>query len=109
MIPVQFFSTDANGSEKKMLCEILEVGVTYIADRGYLTFDLFKQITDQSAFFIIRVKSNMDVVIQQSLVVNLPEKWKGHLSNVKDCLVIFKGDEHQKMYRLILFEALGIC
>ena len=107
MIPVQFFSTDANGSERKMLQEILEAGVTYIADRGYLAFDLFKQITDQSAFFIIRVKSNMNVIIQESLAVNLPEKWKEHLSNVKDCLVIFEGDGHQKIYRLITFEVLG--
>ena len=47
MIPVQFFSTDANVSEKKILHYLLEEGVTYIADRGYVAFDLFKQITDQ--------------------------------------------------------------
>ncbi len=107
MIPVQFFSTDANGSERKMLRELLEEGVTYIADRGYLAFDLFKQITDQSAFFIIRVKSNMDVVIKKSLTLDLPENWKGHLSDVKDCLIVFKGDSHKKTYRIITFEALG--
>ncbi len=107
MIPVQFFSTDANGSERKMLRELLEEGVTYIADRGYVAFDLFKQITDQSAFFIIRVKSNMDVVIKKSLTVDLPENWKRHLSDVKDNLIVFKGDNYKKTYRIITFEALG--
>lgn len=107
MIPVQFFSTDANGSEKEMLRELLEEGVTYIADRGYVAFDLFKQITEQSAFFIIRVKSNMDVVVKQSLIIDLPEKWKAHLSDVKDYLIVFKGDSHQITYRIITFEALG--
>jgi len=37
MIPVQFISTDANGCEKKALMEMLEAGVTYIADRGYVS------------------------------------------------------------------------
>ncbi|VAW29464.1 hypothetical protein MNBD_BACTEROID06-1372 [hydrothermal vent metagenome] len=107
MIPIQFFSTDANGSEKEMLRELLEEGVTYIADRGYVAFDLFKQITEQSAFFIIRVKSNMDFTVKQSLTIDLPEKWKKHLSDVKDYLIVFKGDNNQKIYRIITFEALG--
>ncbi len=33
-----------------MLRELLEEGVTYIADRGYVAFDRFKQIAEQSAF-----------------------------------------------------------
>jgi hypothetical protein len=107
MIPVQFFSTDGNGSEREMLREILEEGVTYIADRGYLAFDIFRQIAEKSAFFIIRVKSNMDITIKESLVIDLPENWKEHLSNVKDYRVVFKGDNNEKIYRIIIFEALG--
>lgn len=78
-----------------------------MADRGDVAFDLFKQIAEPSAFSIIRVKSNMDFVVQQSLTINLPEKGKEHLSDVKDDRIVFKGDDHQKMYRLITFEALG--
>jgi len=107
LIPVQFISTEANGSEKAILRNLLEEGVTYIADRGYIAFDLFAQIVDQSAFFIIRVKSNMDYVVQETLTVGLPENWKGHLTNVTDSLVVFTGDEHEKIYRLVVFEALG--
>ena len=71
MIPVQFICTEGNGSEKKMLQEILEKGVTYIADRGYIAFDLFKQIVAQSAFFVIRVKANMQVITQKSVITDL--------------------------------------
>ena len=107
MIPVQFISSDANGSEKKALQAFLEKGVTYIADRGYIAFQLFEQIAEQSAFFIIRVKSNMSYTTQSTLNVHLPKSWHGHLNKVMDSQVIFKGDKQKKSYRLITFEALG--
>ena len=109
MIPVQFICTEGNGSEKKMLQEILEKGVTYIADRGYIAFDLFKQIVDQSAFFVIRVKSNMQVTTQKSAITDLPTHWKRHLENITDHQVVFKGDSHAISYRLVTFDALGEC
>lgn len=107
MIPVQFISTDANGSEKKALQALLEKGVTYIADRGYIAFGLFEQIEKQSAFFIIRVKSNMRHTVHRALNIQLPENWRGHLSNVTDSQIFFTGDKQKKSYRLITFEALG--
>jgi hypothetical protein len=107
MIPVQFISSDANSSEKKVLQTFLEKGVTYIADRGYIAFQLFEQIAEQSAFFVIRVKSNMNYTTQSTLNVHLPESWRGHLDNVMDNHVIFKGDKQKKIYRLITFEAFG--
>jgi len=107
MIPVQFISTDANGSEKKALRALLEKGVTYIADRGYVAFDLFEQISNQSAFFIIRVKSNMDYIVNNSIDIKLPKSWEEHLNNITDNVIIFTGDKHGKIYRLITFDALG--
>jgi len=107
MVPVQFISTEANGSEKDMLRNLLEKGVTYIADRGYIAFDLFSQVSDQSAFFIIRVKSNMDCTVRESLTVHLPEHWRNHVTHVTDNQVIFIGDKRKKLYRLITFDALG--
>jgi hypothetical protein len=34
MIPVQFLNTEANASERKVLLNILEAGVTYVAGRA---------------------------------------------------------------------------
>lgn len=107
MIPVQFISTEANGSERKVLQSLLEKGVTYIADRGYIAFDLFEQIDKQSAFFIIRVKSNMGYTVQHVLTIQLPGSWHKHLSEVTDNHILFTGDPQKKSYRLITFKALG--
>jgi hypothetical protein len=67
MIPVQFMSSEANYSERKVLMELLEAGVTYITDRGYLAFDIFQQITEKQAFFITRIRYNMRASIQRYL------------------------------------------
>lgn len=107
LIPVQFISTQANGSERMALKALLEAGVTYIADRGYIAFDLFEQIEKQSAFFIIRVKSNMAYVVRNTRDISLPDNWHRHLNAVTDNLVCFTGDKPKNSYRLITFEALG--
>ena len=65
MIPVQIISTDANTSERKILAQFLEAGVTYIADRGYLSFQMLQQILAKKAFFILRMKS-IEVATSQS-------------------------------------------
>ena len=65
MLPVQFICTDANSSEKTALLAMLESGVTYIADRGYLSFSLFHQIVKKKAFFLIRIKTHLKYTTQE--------------------------------------------
>jgi len=107
MIPVQFISSEANYSERKVLMELLEAGVTYITDRGYLAFDIFKQITESKAFFITRIRSNIRASLQKALEVNIPESWNFHLSDVTDALVVFSGDQSKTTYRLVCFYVFG--
>lgn len=105
MIPVQFISTDANGNEKAALLAMLEAGVTYIADRGYVSFKVFRQITRRQAFFIIRVKANLSVLVSTSLDVVVPASWLALFSEVSDSLISFANDKHQATYRLVSFVA----
>jgi len=107
MIPVQFISTAANDSERNALIALLEAGVTYITDRGYLAFDIFQQITARHAFFIMRIRSNIKATVQTVWEVHLPESWDLFLSDVTDTLVIFSGDPSKQTYRLVCFVALG--
>lgn len=107
MIPVQFISSEANYSERKVLMELLEAGVTYITDRGYLAFDIFQQITEKQAFFIMRIRYNIRASIQTVLEVNIPESWNFYLSEVTDVLVIFSGDKSKVTYRLVCFYVFG--
>ncbi|MBK8533972.1 MAG: transposase [Candidatus Competibacteraceae bacterium] len=90
MIPVQFISSEANYSERKVFMELLEAGVTSITDRGYLSFDIFQRVTEKQAFFITRIRYNMRASIQTVLEVNIPESWNFYLSEVTDALVIFQ-------------------
>lgn len=105
MIPVQFISTDANSNEKAALLAMLEAGVTYIADRGYVSFDVFRQIASLQAFFIIRVKANLKVSVSKQLEVVVPAHWLAFFSGVSDSLICFSNDKHQATYRLVSFVA----
>jgi len=107
MIPVQFMSTSANYSERKALMELLEAGVTYITDRGYLAFEIFQQIAAQHAFFIIRIRYNIKATVQTVLDVKVPEQWHLFFSDITDTLVVFSGDKTKQTYRLVCFVAFG--
>lgn len=107
MLPVHFISTYANFSEKKALLKMLEAGVTYIADRGYVSFPLFYQITKNQAFYIIRTKANVKYTFQEILSVCIPPQWQPFLSQVTDSKIIFTNDKRQAIYRLVTFCAGG--
>lgn len=107
MLPVQFISTDANASEKKALLAMLEAGVTYIADRGYLSFSLFRNIAKKEAFFVIRIKTNLKYISQEIMNPWMPSQWATYVSQVTDCKIKFCTDKTQGIYRLVTFVALG--
>jgi hypothetical protein len=105
MIPVQILSTDANTSERKILTQFLEVGVTYIADRGYLSFRMLQQILAKNAFFIMRMKSNWKYGVVQPPAFVMPSSWQEYLGGVTDQKISFRKVEG--VYRLVCFTALG--
>lgn len=107
MIPAEFMCTKGNYSERKFLKKILETGATYICDRGYICFNLFKDICEKKAFFIIRGKSVMNYKIVECFTVNIPAKFLCLLEEVKDMKVVFTNDTHNLAYRIVTFTALG--
>ena len=107
MIPTQFLSTEANASERKILRKMLESGVTYIADRGYVCFKLFHNIGDRQAYFIIRATSNLLYDIYETLPVEIPEQWAKFFTGVEDRKIHFTNDPHHHDYRLVSFVAMG--
>jgi hypothetical protein len=100
MLTVEFAVDEGNSSERKFLVSVLQSGITYVADRGYFAFWVFKDIVDAQAFFIIRAKENLKYTIQTTLpITGVPKIFK----NVSDSLVILNNDPHQLVYRLIKF------
>ena len=104
MIPTYFLVTNAKCDERKVLAIIIEQAVTYIADRGYLSFDLFNKIVEKQAFFIIRVRKNLTYKIKKELSIRLVDAVKYIFFQVTDELVEFGADKYQHVYRRITFK-----
>jgi IS4 transposase len=77
--------------------------VTYIADRGYLSFELFKNNNDKPAYFIIRVRKRLHIEIEQQLPIQLIDAVKAIFFHVTDELVRFNSEPHGRTYRRISF------
>ncbi len=107
MIPTQFVSTAANASERKILRAMLEAGVTYIADRGYVSFQLFHDICAHHAHFIIRGTANLVIEMSETLPVEIPAAWARFFTDIEDRKMRFPNDTHRHAYRLVSFVARG--
>lgn len=105
MIPLEFNGLTGNSSERHFLKKILKQGVTYIADRGYFSFEIANIISTGKAFFILRIRNNMKFDIGKTLTVtgNIPNC----LSQVTDELIHFTNDPHKRVFRLIRFKVAG--
>ncbi|CAN2047296.1 transposase [Candidatus Magnetomoraceae bacterium gMMP-13] len=107
MVPLQFISTEAKFSERKALLNMLETGVTFITNRGYVSFALFYEICQKGSHFIIRSKSNLIYEIVESLYVSIPETCSPFIKQVKNLKIVFTNDKHNGFYRFVSFVAMG--
>ena len=104
MIPLEFIGQKANSSERQFLLEIVNKGVTYVADRGYFSFAVAAAISKAFAFFIIRIKDNMKFKVGKPL--NVTGEIPACLNQVSDQLIRFDNDPNQIIYRLVVFKVL---
>lgn len=107
MIPVEFICTEGNGSEKGALKKIIKAGITYVMDRGYVSFPLFAHITVMTAYFVTRIKKNLLYTVKETLDVFIPSAWQSLFCNVTDESIVFANDEAQLVYRRVSFVAMG--
>lgn len=103
MIPAYFLVDTGNSNEKKALLQMLEMGVTYIADRGYLSFPLLAAIAAAKAFFVIRAKVNLVYTRVERLPVNLPTTVQHLFRHVTDQRVRLTNAKGRPVYRLVSF------
>jgi hypothetical protein len=103
MIPAHFVVDTGKSNEKKALLDMLEIGVTYIADRGYLSFPMMATIAAAHACFIIRAKANQVYQRVERLPVTLPDT-VGHIfRHVTDQRVRLTHAKDKPIYRLVSF------
>ena len=103
MIPAHFLVDTGNSNEKKALLQMLEADVTYIADRGYLSFALLAAIAAAEAFFVVRAKVNLVYKRVEKLPVELPACVQHLFSHVTDQRIRLKNAKGQPTYRLVKF------
>lgn len=106
MIPTEFLIGSGKSSEREFLLKVLEGGVTYIADRGYASFEIIAKLLQSQAYFVFRVKDNLLFEVQEVLSL-ADEKLPKCFGQVRDELVIFKNDKNQNRVRLIQFKVAG--
>ncbi len=107
MIPVEFSINEGKCSERKFVSEILQEAVTYVCDRGYISFKLFKEICIAEAFFIIRGKFNMKYIVKEQLDIMIPDEFLNMFAEIEDLKVVFENDPYSMVYRVVIFKAMG--
>jgi len=103
MVAVQILVGSGNSNEKSALKQMLEAGVTYIADRGYVSFPLLADIVLTQAYFLFRMKSNLKYTLVEPLLVTLPECVSHIFSQVTDQKVSLNNATGRPIYRLVRF------
>jgi len=103
MVAAQFLVDAGNSSERDALRQMLQAGVTYIADRGYVCFQLLADIVACEAHFVMRMKSNLICAVVETLTVELPEVVQHIFTQVSDQRVCLTSAAGQPIYRLVTF------
>ncbi|EDN67074.1 transposase of IS641 [Beggiatoa sp. PS] len=103
MLAVEFLVTAANFSERAALIKMLKAGVTYIADRGYMSFKVGDEVLKAKAHFVFRVKTGLRLTVTKTLLVQLPKTVAAIFNNVTDELIRYTNDEFKHIYRLVCF------
>lgn len=106
MIPTEFLIGSGRSSERDFLQKVLEAGVTYIADRGYASFEIIAKLSNSEACFIFRVRDNVLYQVQETFAPAVEEMPKC-FRRVRDEMVIFTNDKFHSRVRLIQFEVAG--
>ncbi len=103
MVAISILVDTGNSNERNALRQMLESGVTYLLDRGYVCFALLAEIAAAGSYFVMRMKSNLNYSVVEKLQVSLPEQLGTLYSAVCDLKVCLSGSKDKPQYRLVCF------
>jgi len=92
-VPGDAALTPAACSEPAALKAMLESGRLYVCDRGYASFELFRSILDAGSSFIIRVKDDITLHVQEERPLSAAAVQAGV---VRDVILKRLGGSHHK-------------
>lgn len=105
MIAVDFLVGTGKSSERDALRQMLSEGITYIADRGYVCFQLFHDILEAQAHLLVRMRANLVYQVHTSLTVQVPSAVRLVFREITDHMIVCSNDLHAHRYRLVTFWA----
>lgn len=103
MIPVDILVGSGKSSERHALRQMLTAGVTYIADRGYVCFQLFQDVLNAQAHLIFRMKANLKYQVTTNRSVEVPLAAQTLFWDITDRMIVCDNDPSGQRYRLISF------
>jgi hypothetical protein len=93
LAPVDLAITPAACSEPAVMQSMLQPGLLYVCDRGYASFELMRSVLDAGSSFIIRVKDDIALHIQEERPIS-SEAAAGGV--VRDVVLRRLGSAHHK-------------
>ncbi len=94
-VPADATITAGASSEPDQLRALLQSGYLYVIDRGYASFQLFRDILDARSSFVGRVKNNTVFTVAKERVVSPEARAAGV---IRDVVIDKLGTEHHKNY-----------
>jgi len=98
------YDKSPTSTERASLLTLVTAGVTYLADRGYISLPLYRELLERRAFFVIRERHNLRYRVLSELSLTL-ENLVGltALSACRDEIIQLTRDEAGTVLRLVSF------
>jgi hypothetical protein len=103
MLPTEFWIGSGNSSERAFIQNIAQKDITYIADRGYFSFELVEILGKIGAFFVFRLKGNILTTMIEDRAITHHLPMPKCFEKVKDQLVTFTNMPNLGTFRLVAF------
>lgn len=81
-VPVQVTVTAGQASERQEWRKMVQPGGFYVADRGYASFDLFRELDGQGCHFLVRVQQNTAFEVAEERVPSAEDRQAGVVRDV---------------------------
>ena len=101
-VAVEFVLDDAHSSERTAFRAMIQPKQTYVLDRGYMEYQLVKDVDDRAAYLVVRAYNNIEVETIEELPVIVPDALHGHWTSIRDRIVRPKDSEFAHIsFRLV--------
>jgi len=97
-------------TETAAILSMLEKGLTFVLDRGYVNFKFYCELIDRGAFFVIRQRYNCHYVVLSEIAVERDPS-PNQMMAITDQIIklIIRRQKQEVILRLVCFKACGHC